>query len=93
MTKTDFLFLPLSFSVDSSGISATNISSMISVQPKKGSLTTVEKPTNVQVLFRAKKEVKLEHQPVLCCQVSELKGRTHTVAGSWDSRLKEAYTV
>ncbi|XP_032469168.1 hydrocephalus-inducing protein homolog [Phocoena sinus] len=60
-----------SFSVDSSGISATNISSMISVQPKKGSLTTVEKPTNVQVLFRAKKEVKLEHQPVLCCQIIE----------------------
>ncbi|XP_054934895.1 hydrocephalus-inducing protein homolog [Physeter macrocephalus] len=60
-----------SFSVDSVGISATNISSMISVQPKKGSLTTTEKPTNVQVLFRAKKEVKIEHQPVLRCQIIE----------------------
>ncbi|XP_026975142.1 hydrocephalus-inducing protein homolog [Sagmatias obliquidens] len=60
-----------SFSVDSLGISATNISSMISVQPKKGSLTAVEKPTNVQVLFRAKKEVKMEHQPILRCQIIE----------------------
>ncbi|KAJ8785780.1 hypothetical protein J1605_006740 [Eschrichtius robustus] len=60
-----------SFSVDSLGISTTNISSMISVQPKKGSLTTTEKPTNVQVLFRAKKEVKIEHQPVLRCQIIE----------------------
>ena len=79
--------------MDSLGISANNISSMISVQPKKGSLTTTEKPTNVQVLFHAKKEVKIEHQPLLRCQVSELKGRTHTVAGSWDSRRKEAYAV
>ncbi|XP_057569314.1 hydrocephalus-inducing protein homolog [Hippopotamus amphibius kiboko] len=60
-----------SFSVDSLGISATNVSSMISVQPKKGSLTTTEKPTNIQVLFRAKKEVKIEHQPVLRCQIIE----------------------
>ena len=82
MTKTDFFFLSLSFSVDSLGLSATNISSMITVQPRKGSLTTTEKPTNVQVLFHAKKEIKIENQPVLRCQVRELKGMTHTVAGT-----------
>lgn len=60
-----------SFSVDSLGISTTNLSSMISAQPKKGSLTTMEKPTNVQVFFRAKKEIKIEHQPVLRCQIVE----------------------
>nr|XP_051703218.1 hydrocephalus-inducing protein homolog isoform X2 [Oryctolagus cuniculus] len=60
-----------SFSVDSSGISVTNLNSMISVQPKKGSLTITEKPTNVQVFFCAKKEVKIEHQPVLRCQIVE----------------------
>ncbi|KAI4571668.1 hypothetical protein MJG53_013774 [Ovis ammon polii x Ovis aries] len=60
-----------SFSVDSLGISAANISSMITVQPKKGSLTMTEKPTNVQVLFHAKKEVKIENQPVLRCQIIE----------------------
>ncbi|XP_064239335.1 hydrocephalus-inducing protein homolog [Aotus nancymaae] len=60
-----------SFSVDSVGISTPNINSMISVQPKKGSLTPTEKPTNVQVLFCAKKEVKIEHQPVLRCQIIE----------------------
>ncbi|XP_069312434.1 hydrocephalus-inducing protein homolog [Eulemur rufifrons] len=60
-----------SFSVDSVGILTTNINSMISVQPKKGSLTTAEKPTNVQVHFRATKEVKIEHQPILRCQIIE----------------------
>ncbi|OWK16227.1 hypothetical protein Celaphus_00004320 [Cervus elaphus hippelaphus] len=60
-----------SFSVESIGISATNISSMITVQPKKGSLTMTEKPTNVQVIFHAKKEVKIENQPVLRCQIIE----------------------
>lgn len=66
--------------MDPIGISATNVSSMISVQPRKGSLTATEKPTNVQVLFRARKEVKIEHQPILRCQVRELKGKTHSVA-------------
>ncbi|KAM7059176.1 hydrocephalus-inducing protein homolog [Molossus nigricans] len=60
-----------SFSVDSVGMTVTNINSMISVQPKKGSLTTTEKPTNVQVFFHAKKEVKIDHQPVLRCQIIE----------------------
>ncbi|XP_015443273.1 hydrocephalus-inducing protein homolog isoform X1 [Pteropus alecto] len=60
-----------SFSVDPVGISVTNVNSMISVQPRKGSLTTTEKPTNVQVLFRARKEVKIEHQPILRCQIIE----------------------
>ncbi|XP_072673934.1 hydrocephalus-inducing protein homolog isoform X3 [Canis lupus baileyi] len=60
-----------SFSVDSLGILSTNVNSMISVQPKKGSLIPTEKPTNVQVSFRAKKEVKFEHQPVLRCQIIE----------------------
>ena len=68
--------------MESIGISATNISSMITVQPKKGSLTTTEKPTNVQVIFHAKKEVKIESQPVLRCQVRELEGMTPMVAGA-----------
>ncbi|XP_006860378.1 PREDICTED: hydrocephalus-inducing protein homolog [Chrysochloris asiatica] len=60
-----------SFSVDSLGMTVTNLNSMISVQPKKGSLTTMEKPTNVQVLFRARKEVKIEHLPILRCHIIE----------------------
>uniref|UniRef100_A0A2K6GI20 HYDIN axonemal central pair apparatus protein n=1 Tax=Propithecus coquereli TaxID=379532 RepID=A0A2K6GI20_PROCO len=66
--KYEILF---SFSVDSVGILTTNVNSMISVQPKKGSLTTAEKLTNVQVHFHAKKEVKIEHQPILRCQIIE----------------------
>nr|XP_023493063.1 hydrocephalus-inducing protein homolog isoform X2 [Equus caballus] len=57
-----------SFSVDSLG---TNLNSMISVQPPKGSLTTMDKPTSVQVFFHAKKEVKIEHQPILRCHITE----------------------
>ncbi|XP_077612463.1 hydrocephalus-inducing protein homolog [Crocuta crocuta] len=60
-----------SFSVDSLGILPTSVNSMISFVPKKGSLTAMEKPTNVQVVFRAKKEVKIEYQPVLRCQIIE----------------------
>ncbi|KAG8523663.1 Hydrocephalus-inducing protein, partial [Galemys pyrenaicus] len=60
-----------SFSVDSVGISNTNMNSMITVQPKKGSLVSADKPSNIQVFFRAKKEVKIEHQPVLRCQIIE----------------------
>ncbi|XP_037671842.1 hydrocephalus-inducing protein homolog isoform X7 [Choloepus didactylus] len=69
--------IAFSFSLDSIGSSVTNVNSFISVQPKKGSLTTTEKPTNVQVFFRAKKEVKIEHQPILRCQVRELKRRDY----------------
>ncbi|XP_045149859.1 hydrocephalus-inducing protein homolog [Echinops telfairi] len=60
-----------SFSVDSLGLPVTNLSSMISIQPKKGTLATTEKPTNVQVLLRAKKEVRIEHLPVLRCHIIE----------------------
>ncbi|XP_055993028.1 hydrocephalus-inducing protein homolog [Sorex fumeus] len=59
-----------SFSVDPVG-APTNISSMISVQPRKGSLTTTEKPMNVHVYFRARKEVRIDHQPILRCQIIE----------------------
>ncbi|XP_037371987.1 hydrocephalus-inducing protein homolog isoform X2 [Talpa occidentalis] len=60
-----------SFSVDCVGLSNTNLNSMITVQPKKGSLVSADKPSNIQVFFRAKKEVKIEHQPVLRCQIIE----------------------
>ncbi|XP_036044752.1 LOW QUALITY PROTEIN: hydrocephalus-inducing protein homolog [Onychomys torridus] len=61
--------IAFSFSVDSLGILPTNLNSMISVQPKRGSLTSADKPTTIQVHFRAKKEVKIECQPVLRCQI------------------------
>ncbi|XP_051024710.1 hydrocephalus-inducing protein homolog [Acomys russatus] len=58
-----------SFSVDSLGIFPTNLNSMISVIPKRGSLIPTDKPTSVQVYFRARKEVKIEYHPVLRCQI------------------------
>lgn len=71
----------------------TNLNSMISVQPPKGSLTTMDKPTSVQVFFHAKKEVKIEHQPILRCHVREFKGKTHSVAGLWYLCQKEEYVI
>lgn len=68
MTQIALCLLSLSFSVDPIGV-PTSLSNMISVQPKKGSLTTTEKPVNVHVYFRAKKEVRIEQQPILRCQV------------------------
>nr|XP_023421731.1 hydrocephalus-inducing protein homolog [Cavia porcellus] len=60
-----------SFLVDSVGILTNNVSSMISVIPQRGSLSATDKPTNVQVFFRARKEVKIEQQPILRCQIIE----------------------
>ncbi|XP_052022456.1 hydrocephalus-inducing protein homolog [Apodemus sylvaticus] len=60
-----------SFTVDSLGILPTNLSSMISIQPKRGTLTSIDKPTTVQVYFRARKEVKIDCQPILRCQIIE----------------------
>ncbi|XP_027261798.1 hydrocephalus-inducing protein homolog isoform X2 [Cricetulus griseus] len=60
-----------SFAVDSLGYLPPNLNSMISVHPKRGTLTSSEKPTTVQVFFRAKKEMKIEFQPILRCQIIE----------------------
>ncbi|XP_030099412.1 hydrocephalus-inducing protein isoform X1 [Mus musculus] len=60
-----------SFTVDTLGVLPTNLSSMISVQPKRGTLASIDKPTTVQVFFRARKEVKIDCQPILRCQIIE----------------------
>lgn len=70
--------------MDSVGILTNNVSSMISVIPQRGSLSATDKPTNVQVFFRARKEVKIEQQPILRCQV-----RADWVAGLGASCCKE----
>ncbi|XP_072492710.1 hydrocephalus-inducing protein homolog isoform X2 [Notamacropus eugenii] len=48
-----------------------NVNSIISTQPKKGSLTTSDRPTNIQVVFRSKREVKIENKPIIRCQIIE----------------------
>uniref|UniRef100_G3VZI4 HYDIN axonemal central pair apparatus protein n=1 Tax=Sarcophilus harrisii TaxID=9305 RepID=G3VZI4_SARHA len=66
--------IAFSFSLESLAPHQPNVHSILSIQPKKGSLTTADRPTNVQVIFRSKKEVKIENKPVLRCQIIEPNG-------------------
>lgn len=74
--------------MDSVGILPTNLSSMIWIQPKRGTLASVDKPTTVQVFFRARKEVKVESQPILRCQVRELRALLTCILMGTKRRMK-----
>ncbi|XP_044515296.1 hydrocephalus-inducing protein homolog [Gracilinanus agilis] len=47
------------------------VTSIISTQPKRGTLTTTDRPTNIQVTFRSKREIKIDSKPILRCQIIE----------------------
>ncbi|XP_074864560.1 hydrocephalus-inducing protein homolog isoform X2 [Carettochelys insculpta] len=48
-----------------------NLNSVFSIQPQKGILAAMDRPTQIQITFRSKKEVKIEDKPILHCQVIE----------------------
>nr|XP_025038877.1 hydrocephalus-inducing protein-like [Pelodiscus sinensis] len=48
-----------------------NLNSVFSIQPQKGTLAAVDRPTQIQIVFRSKKEIKIEDKPILHCQVIE----------------------
>ncbi|XP_066494024.1 hydrocephalus-inducing protein-like [Tiliqua scincoides] len=48
-----------------------NLSSLFTIQPQKGNLGPNDRPAQVQILFRSKKEVKIDDKPVLHCNVIE----------------------
>lgn len=54
--------------VNSSGPDVTNLFTVI---PNSGTLTSLDRPTQVQVIFRAQEEVNIKEQPILKCQVIE----------------------
>ncbi|XP_054856814.1 hydrocephalus-inducing protein homolog [Eublepharis macularius] len=60
-----------SFSVESTDHGLPNLSSLFSIQPQKGNLGANDRPTQVQIIFRSKKEVKVEDKPILICHVIE----------------------
>ncbi|KAH0619415.1 hypothetical protein JD844_000028 [Phrynosoma platyrhinos] len=60
-----------SFTVESTDHSMPNLGPLFFIQPQKGNLGPTDRPTQVQIIFRAKKEVKIEDKPVLQCQVIE----------------------
>ncbi|XP_068943597.1 hydrocephalus-inducing protein homolog [Petaurus breviceps papuanus] len=63
--------ISFSFSLDPLPSHLPNVNSIIFTQPKKGSLTTTDRPTNIQVAFRSKREVKIENKPIIRCQIIE----------------------
>ncbi|XP_042303381.1 LOW QUALITY PROTEIN: hydrocephalus-inducing protein homolog [Sceloporus undulatus] len=60
-----------SFTVESTDHSMPNLSPLFVIQPQKGNLGPNDRPAAVQIIFRAKREVKIEDKPVLQCHVIE----------------------
>ncbi|KAL8194575.1 UNVERIFIED_CONTAM: hypothetical protein K2H54_025175 [Gekko kuhli] len=60
-----------SFSIESTEHGLPNLSPLFSIQPQKGNLGPNDRPTQVQIIFRSKKEVKVEDKPILLCHVIE----------------------
>ena len=50
---------------------APDVCDMFSVVPQKGVLSAVDRPSQVQVIFKSKREVTVKDQPILRCQVIE----------------------
>ncbi|XP_041375521.1 hydrocephalus-inducing protein homolog [Gigantopelta aegis] len=48
-----------------------DVTSLFSVIPQKGSLNPLDRPTQVQVIFKSQKEITVKEQPILKCQVIE----------------------
>uniref|UniRef100_A0A4X2JPP9 HYDIN axonemal central pair apparatus protein n=1 Tax=Vombatus ursinus TaxID=29139 RepID=A0A4X2JPP9_VOMUR len=63
--------IAFSFSLEPLAPQLPNVNSILSTQPKKGSLTTTDRPTNIQVIFRSNREVKIENKPIIRCQIIE----------------------
>ncbi|XP_062997557.1 hydrocephalus-inducing protein homolog [Elgaria multicarinata webbii] len=57
--------------VESTDHGMTNLSPLFSIHPQKGNLGPSDRPTQVQIVFRSKKEVKVDDKPLLQCHVIE----------------------
>uniref|UniRef100_A0A8C3T1C3 HYDIN axonemal central pair apparatus protein n=1 Tax=Chelydra serpentina TaxID=8475 RepID=A0A8C3T1C3_CHESE len=60
-----------SFTLESPEANMLNLNSVFNIQPQKGTLAAVDRPTQIQITFRSKKEMKIEDKPILYCQVIE----------------------
>ncbi|XP_013921615.1 PREDICTED: hydrocephalus-inducing protein-like [Thamnophis sirtalis] len=49
----------------------SDLGQLFTIQPQKGNLGPNDRPTQVQIVFHSKKEVKIEDKPVLQCHVIE----------------------
>lgn len=48
-----------------------DLSAAFTAVPQKGTLHPTDRPAGVQFVFRSSKEVRIEEQPILRCQVSK----------------------
>ncbi|XP_063801928.1 hydrocephalus-inducing protein homolog isoform X2 [Pseudophryne corroboree] len=60
-----------SFSMEATGSGMPDLSSIFSILPQKGTLSPSDRATQVQIIFKAMKEVQIADKPVLKCQVIE----------------------
>lgn len=44
---------------------------MFSITPSQGKLTPTERPAQLQVTFKASREIQIKEQPILSCQIIE----------------------
>lgn len=64
-------FFP-SLVIESTEYGMSNLGQLFTIQPQKGNLSPNDRPTQVQIVFHSKKEVKIEDKPVLQCHVRPL---------------------
>lgn len=57
------------FVFESTETGPSNAQDLFTVMPNRGPLLPTDRPTQVQVIFRSKKEVTIKEQPILKCQV------------------------
>ncbi|NWX91311.1 HYDIN protein, partial [Nothoprocta pentlandii] len=63
--------LAYNFILDAVGTNIPDLATHFTVQPPKGVLAASERPTQIQMLFHPKREIKIEDKPILKCQLIE----------------------
>jgi hydrocephalus-inducing protein len=66
-----FVFCGFSFVLENCDPSNPEVSSLFSVIPAKATLSPVDRPTQVQIIFRSPREMTVRDQPILKCHVIE----------------------
>ncbi|KAG2469946.1 HYDIN protein, partial [Polypterus senegalus] len=60
-----------SFLLETTEAGMPELNSHFTIQPQKGTLNPNDRPAQVQITFRSRKEVSIENKPILRCQVIE----------------------
>ncbi|XP_007442069.2 hydrocephalus-inducing protein homolog, partial [Python bivittatus] len=63
--------IAFSLAIESTEHGMSNLGQLFTIQPQKGNLGPNDRPTQIQIAFHSKKEVKVEDKPVLQCHVIE----------------------